>query len=284
MFANLPYERKKKVKPIIIKTTRVQKKQPKVTGKNWKDINSTIETETILGPKETKRGTIELAETKQTYRINESTFIDPQTKDQVRVAEVEEASRYTPAELQYEYEDLGEGITKVNAIKGDRIVSATATTVTAPQERNEKIFYLEAKFKKWEQDPTKENRLSTNELKLLGKELGVKVGGGKPSKGAKKQNVQTKLEGRIKKKFIELKEEQKRLLDTRYRTFPQRTKSKITKSKGMKYENEDVINQILATEMASERMLKPNPNTIPKTDLYKKADKIELNPNIQKND
>jgi len=172
-FAGLPYERKKKVRPVVIASKTVQKKQPKIIGRNWKDVSSSVETKTVLGPKETKTGKLELAESKQTYRVQESTFIDPQTKDAVRVAEVEEASRYTPSQLQYEYEDLGDGITQVNAIKDNRIVSSTATTITPSEERNKKIFYLQEKFEKWQRNPTEENRLSSKELGLLAQSLDV---------------------------------------------------------------------------------------------------------------
>jgi len=239
MFASLPQAQRKKVRPIIIRDTRPQKKTVQVTGRNWKDVSSTIEKETTLAPKEQKNGSVVLQESNQTYRVSESTYQDPDTKDTIRIATAEEASRYTPSELDYHYEDMGNGVTQVNATKGERIVSSSVTTVSAPQERNEKIFYLEDKFKKWQQDKKVENRLSSKELGILAKELNIPTGGGKL------KHYKVTMEKRLKRHFELAKEQQKQDIDTRYRTFPQRTKSHIAHVEGKKYENSAELNALI---------------------------------------
>lgn len=238
MFANMNTAQRRSFKPVTLSHKSVQKKPARVTGKNWKDVNSTIEKETIIKPIE-KNGKVVLQESTQTYRINESTIQDPATGDVQRIVEAEESSRYTPSQLDYHYEELGGGVTQVNATKDKRIVSSTVSTLTPPKEKDQKLYQLESDFTKWDRDKVNERRLSTAELKLLGKELGIPTGGGKL------KHYQATMEKRIRSKLALQTLEQKQELDARYRTFPQRTKSKIAKVKGKKLENSDEVNKLI---------------------------------------
>lgn len=248
LFHNMPRNQRKNFKPVVIDSERISKRKPIVKGKHFSDVRSSIQTQTVLKPKwNTRTKQWDLKESRQTYRVNNSSYNDPLTGS-VGVIEVEEASRYTPAETQLEYVEIGPGVTQVNAVaKDNRIVKSTITSQTPAFEGASEQKSLQDRFKHWDQSKETDERLSTPELKVLGKELGVPVGGGRAKEGTKKQNVQIKLENRIRKKLAQL--ELQAINDKQARYFPQTTR--ITKkSKGREYNNQDEINLILATEMA----------------------------------
>jgi len=267
MFANMNVSQRKSFRPVIIDSEKKLKKPISVKGEHFRDVSAHIEKRTVLkSVYNNKTKKYELKQESQTYRVNSANLNDPVTGT-TSVVEVEEASRYTPADLDYTYEEIGGGVTQVNAVKDKRIVKSTITSQKPPLEAETSKFSLQQRFELWDKTKDEEDRLSQAELKVLGKELGVQVGGGKL------KHPRATFEKRIRAKIEDQRTQSQQLNITR--DFPQTTKT-TKRSKGKTFENQDEINLILATEMANEKIYPVGKRKEKKQSAEEIQDELEL--------
>jgi len=253
-FAGLPYHKKQRVlrsgKTVrtVIRTEIKRKKH--VDGKGFVRTTNEIEKVKTIYPKQTGPQKIELKTKTDTYRVNTVARSDPETGD-FFTTEVEEASRYTPAELDYKYTDLGQGVTETQGIKqtGDtkRIVTATSTNDVAQVEKEVQHITLRDKFEDWQKGEGP--RLATSDLVTLGRSIGVDVGGGNL------KHPRATFEKRISKKLAEEKQgSSKTDITERYYKLEKLRMAKgeepkvldpNVRTKAPKYENQEEINTII---------------------------------------